>query len=131
MFRVTGRYDRLVDFGDAAPQIPSRYQQPAPAGRLHRHLIRPVIADDLPAGASIGSVDTSTVFLPFGSVLPTEVGGPRNAKNIFAGAEYILDAPLPPPNELGGLRGGEFMNHPLRLNDVRQVLTISTIYIAL
>jgi hypothetical protein len=60
------RYDWLVDFGDAAPQIPSRYQQPTPAGRLHRHLIRPVIADDLPAGASIGSVDTSTVFLPLG-----------------------------------------------------------------
>jgi hypothetical protein len=60
------RYDWLVDFGDAAPQIPSRYQQPTPAGRLHRHLIRPVIADDLPAGASIGSVDTSTVFLPSG-----------------------------------------------------------------
>jgi hypothetical protein len=83
MFRVTGRYDRLVDFGDAAPQIPFRYQQPTPAGRLHRRLIRPVIADDLPAGASIGSVDTSTVFLPIiGSVLPTEVGSPRNAENI-------------------------------------------------
>ena len=83
MLRVTGRYDRLVDFGDVAPQIPLRYQQPTPAGRLHRHLIRPVIADDLPAGASIGSVDTSTVFLPIiGSVLPTEVGGPRNAENI-------------------------------------------------
>jgi hypothetical protein len=51
------RYDWLVDFGDAAPQIPSRYQQPTPAGGLHRHLmhlIRPVIADDLPAGASFG-----------------------------------------------------------------------------
>jgi hypothetical protein len=46
--------------------------------------------------------------------LPTEVGGPRNAKNIFAGAEYILDAPLPPPNELEGLRGGDFMKHMKR-----------------
>jgi hypothetical protein len=44
--------DWLVDFRDAAPQIPARYQQPAPAGRLHRHLIRPVIADDLPVGAT-------------------------------------------------------------------------------
>ena len=42
----------MVDFGDVAPKIPFRYQQPTPAGRLHRHLIRPVIADDLPAGAT-------------------------------------------------------------------------------
>jgi len=63
---IMARYDWLVDFGDVAPQIPSRYQQPTPAGRLHRHPIRPVIADDLPAGASIGSVSASTVFLPLG-----------------------------------------------------------------
>jgi len=49
---IMARYDWLVDFGDAAPQIPSRYQQPTPTGRLHRHLIRPVIADDLPVGAT-------------------------------------------------------------------------------
>jgi hypothetical protein len=61
--------DWLVDFGDAAPQIPSRYQQPAPAGRLHRHLIRPVIADDLPVGATRvdclrGHIYLALQFLP-------------------------------------------------------------------
>ena len=52
---VMARYDWLVDFGDVAPQIPQWHQQPTPVGRLHRHLVRPVIADDLPIGASFGS----------------------------------------------------------------------------
>ena len=50
---IMARYDWLVDFGDVAPQIPPQYQQPTPGGRLHRHLIRPVIADDLPTGATL------------------------------------------------------------------------------
>ena len=58
------RYDWLVDFGDAAPQIPSQYQQPTPAGRLHRHPIRPVIADDLPAGAGFGVWALQPSFSP-------------------------------------------------------------------
>ena len=53
--KVMARYDWLVDFGDVAPQTPQWHQQPASTGRLHWHLIRPVIADDLPVGASFGS----------------------------------------------------------------------------
>ena len=59
--KIMARYDWLVDFGDVTPQIPSRYQQPTPIGRLHRHLIRPVIAGDLPIGETTKSFEVEYI----------------------------------------------------------------------